>query len=175
MYVYNVPVYIKQLNIQGCSYSTYILCIYPQRRQLFDKKSSKCFLISFSVPEVKILILSCYFILFGIMACINYSVSIRDANIILERLLDYFACQAYGYSADHTCHAEYDRLRLILKPELNNITYFLVGLLPWLNLLFAVQVSDIKKAIQKIAHFYSSHDSQDNTVSTSNASNQQHK
>ena len=149
--------------------------MYLQRRQLFEKKKSKCFLISFSVPEVKILILSCYFILFGIMALINYSVSIRDADIIVERLLDYFVCQAYGYSADHTCYAEYDRFRSVLKPEFNSTTYFLVGLLPWLNLLFAIQVSDIKKVVQNVAHFYSSRDSQDKTVSTSNASNQQHK
>ena len=109
------------------------------------------------------------------MALINYSVNIRDVDIIVERLLDYFVCQAYGYSADHTCYAEYDRFRSVLKPEFNSTTYLLVGLLPWLNLLFAVQVSDIKKVVQKVAHFYSSRDSQDKTVPTSNASNQQHK
>ena len=109
------------------------------------------------------------------MALINYSISIRDVDLILDRLLDYFACQAIGYTVDHTCSAEYDRLRSHLKPELNSITYPLLGLLPWFNLLFAIQVSDIKKAIQKVVHFYSSRDSQDKTFSTSNASNQQHK
>ena len=150
--------------------------IYLQRHQLFERKKSKYFyFISFSVPEVKILILSCYFIIFGITALINYSISIRDVDIILDKLLDYFACQAYGYSADHTCSAEYEKLRSYLKPELNASTFVLLGLLPWLNLLFAVQVSDIKKAMQKIVYYYSSHDSQDITASTSNASNQQNK
>ena len=102
------------------------------------------------------------------MALITLSISIRDADIILDRLLDYFACQAIGYSANHTCYAEYDRLKSHLKPELNSITYFLLGLLPWLNLLFAIQVSDIKKAIQKVVYFYSSHSSHDKTFSTSN-------
>ena len=110
------------------------------------------------------------------MALINYSVLIRDADIIMERLSDYFVCQAYGYSADHTCNAEYDRFRAVLTPEFNSITTCLiVGLFPWLNLLFAIQVSDIKKLVQKVADFYSSRDSQDKTVSTSNASNQQNK
>ena len=109
------------------------------------------------------------------MALINYSISIRDLEIILDKLLDYIACQAYGYSADHTCNAEYDKLRSYLKPELNASTYSLLGLLPWLNLLFAVQVSDIKKAIQKVARYYSSRDSQDKTFSTSSGSNQQNK
>ena len=109
------------------------------------------------------------------MALINYSISIRDVGIILDKLLDYFACQAFGYSADHTCHAEYDELRSYLKPELNSSTYFLLGILPWLNLLFAVQVSDVKKALQKVVHYYSSRDSQDKTVSTTSASSQQNK
>ena len=124
---------------------------------------------------MKILILSCYVILFGISALINYSISIRDADITLDRLLDYFACQASGYSADHTCSAEYDRLRSYLHPELDTVTYILLGLVPFSNLLFAIQVSDIKKAIQKVASFYSSHDSKDKTLSVSNASTQQHK
>ena len=90
--------------------------------------------------------------------------------------MDYFVCQAYGYSADHTCQAEYDKLRSILTPELNNISYFFnVGLLPWLNMLFVVQVSHIKKAVQKMARFYSSRDSQEKSISSSNSSNQQHK
>ena len=98
------------------------------------------------------------------MILINFSISIRDADIILETLLDYVVCQAYGYSADHTCSAEYDRLRSHLKPEFNIIVYFLLGLLPWLNLLFAVQVSDIKKAMQKIVSYYTSHDSQASSI-----------
>ena len=109
------------------------------------------------------------------MALINYSISIRDSEIILDKLLDYFACQAYGYSADHTCNAEYDRFRSYLKPELNISMLFLVGLLPWSNLLFAVQVSDIKKVIQKVVHYYNSRGSQDKTFSTGSASKQQNK
>ena len=93
------------------------------------------------------------------MALINLSISIRDSDVILDKLLNYFACQARGYSASNTCYVEYEELDSYLKPELNSATYFLLGLVPWSNLLFAIQVSDIKKAIHKIAHLYSSHDS----------------
>ena len=93
------------------------------------------------------------------MALINLSISIRDSDIILDKLLNYFTCQARGYSASNTCYTEYEELDSYLKPELNSATYFFLGLVPWSNLLFAIQVSDIKKAIHKIAHMYSSHDS----------------
>ena len=102
------------------------------------------------------------------MILTNFSMNIRDADISLEALLGYVFCQASGYSADHTCHVEYDRLRSVLKPEFNITVYFLLGLLPWLNLLFAVQVSDIKKVVQKVVSLYSSHDSEDKNTSSTN-------
>ena len=106
------------------------------------------------------------------MGLINYSIDIRDTDIILDRLLDYFACQSIGYSADHTCSAEYDKLRSYLQPELYSTTYVLLGLLPWSNLLFAIQVSDIKKAIQNVLYLHRSCNSKDKTPS---ASTQQYK
>ena len=93
------------------------------------------------------------------MALISLSIRIRDSDIILDKLLNYFACQARGYSASNTCYVEYEELNAYLRPELNSATYFLLGLVPWSNLLFAIQVSDIKKAIHKIVRMYSSRDS----------------
>ena len=105
------------------------------------------------------------------MALITFSIDIRDVDVTVDRLLDYFACQAIGYGANHTCYEEYDRLRAYLHPELSSITYILLGLVPCLNLLFAVQVSDIKNALQKVVYLYSSHSSQDKAFSTSSATN----
>ena len=102
------------------------------------------------------------------MALINLSISIRDADIILDKLLNYIACQARGYSTSNTCYEEYEELDSYLKPELNSATYFLLGLVPWSNLLFAIQVTDIKRAFNKVVRLYSSRDSQDKTYSTSN-------
>ena len=101
------------------------------------------------------------------MVLITLSISIRDGDIVLDKLLEYFACQARGYNDDNTCYAEYEELESYLKPELNSATYFLLGLLPWSNLLFVIQVSDIKNLIRKVARIYSSRDSQQ-TYSTSN-------
>ena len=101
------------------------------------------------------------------MALINLSMRIRDADIILDKLLDYFACQARGYSDSNTCYAEYEELDSYLRPELNSATYFLLGLVPWSNLLFAIQISDITRAIHKITRIFSS----EKTCSTKNDHN----
>ena len=107
------------------------------------------------------------------MTLINYSIGIRDADVITDAMINYFTCQASGYSADHTCSAEYDKLRSHLHPELQIIVYFFLGFLPFLNLLFAVQVSDIKKALQKILYLLL-YGSRGSPLSTSADSNQQH-
>ena len=109
------------------------------------------------------------------MGLINFSINIRDADIVWDRLLDYLACQSIGYSADHTCSAEYDELRSYLQLELNSIRFVMLGLLPWLNLLFTVQVSNIKKAIKNALYLYCSCDSKDKKTpsdSTQNTNNQ---
>ena len=50
---------------------------------------------------------------------------------------------------------------ICLQRRINNLV------VPWLNLLLAIQVSDIKKLIHKVTRIYSSCDSQQ-TYSTSN-------
>ena len=80
------------------------------------------------------------------------SIAIRDSDMFSDKLMNYFACQIRGYNDDNTCYAEYEELELYLIPELNSATFFLLGLVPWSNLLFAIQVSDIKKVIRKVTH-----------------------
>ena len=88
------------------------------------------------------------------IALITLSYRIRDSDIIIEKLLVYFACQARGSSSNNTCNAEYDELESYLKPELNGATYFLLSLVSWSNILYAIQFADIKKVIQRITYAY---------------------
>ena len=106
------------------------------------------------------------------MALVNLSISVRDADIILDKLFAYFTCQAAGYNGPDTCATERDELESYLKPELNAVTYFLLGLLPWTNLLFAIQVRDIKKLAKKlkVLPIPWSRGSQEKTTSTANTS-----
>ena len=121
------------------------------------KRDSKYlrYFVSFSVPEVKTLIFSCFFIIFGITTLITLSISIRDADITTDRLFNYFACQARGRNGNNTCYEEYHELQMVLSPDLNIATYFLMGIIPWSNLLFAIRVRGVKKRIQRFVHCYS--------------------
>ena len=84
------------------------------------------------------------------IALITLSYTIRDSNIIVDKLLVYLTCQARGYNSDNTCSREYDELESYLKPELNSATYLLLSLVPWSNILYAIHFADIKKVVQWI-------------------------
>ena len=100
------------------------------------------------------------------------SISIRDSDIVTDKLFNYFACQARGNNNNNTCYNEYDELEVYLKPELNGATYFLIGLIPWSNLLFVIQVAYIKKRVQAALRRLSTYRRESYTVSTSVTSKQ---
>jgi len=98
---------------------------------------------------VKILLLSSYFVVFGIITLVTLSISIRDSDIIADSLLNYILCQVRGYT-NNSCEAERDELESHLQSELSSISFLLLGLLPWSNLLFAVQFTDVNQILQKM-------------------------
>ena len=119
-----------------------------QSTGLFKRGKRYCNFINFSVPEVKILILLSYFIVFGIMTLVNFSVSINEANPFLDDLFRYFTCQLGGLNP--VCEDIRRQFERHLKPELNATTYLLIGLITWVYLLFAIQAQQAKKVIQRI-------------------------
>ena len=123
-----------------------------QNSGLFERGKTYCNFINFSVPEVKILILLSYFIIFGIMTLVNFSVSINEANPFLDDLFRYFACQLGGLNPD--CEVIRQQFERHSKPELSTTTYVLIGLITWVYVLFAIQAQHVKKLVQRIASCY---------------------
>ena len=126
--------------------------VFLQSFGLFKRGKGYC--INFSVPEVKILILLSCFIIFGIMTLVNFSVSINEANPFLDDLFKYFACQLGGF--DPMCEDIRRQFERHLKPELNGATYFLMGLLTWIYLLFTIRgmTQNVKRLVHRMTLHY---------------------
>ena len=124
------------------------MCIYTFLQKYGLLKEEKTCYINFSVPEVKILVLLSGFIVFGVVLLVNFSFSINEANPFLDDLYKYFACQLGG--CDPMCEDIRRQFEKHLKPELNAVTYLLMGLITVVYLLFAIQAQDVKKLIQRI-------------------------
>jgi len=115
---------------------------------LLKKESSKCFCsVKFGVPEVKVFLILSYYIVFGIIAVIALSINVRNSEFVTETLLEYIICQVVGFSNVNSCNAIRNEIESHLQIELNSATYIIMGLLPWVILLFAVQFTDVKIAL----------------------------
>ena len=139
-----------------------------QRHGLFKRGKGCC--INFSVPEVKVLILLSFFIVFGIISLATFSVTINEADPFLDDLFRYFTCQLGGF--DPMCEDIRRQFEKHLKPGLNGVTFLLIGSITWVYLLFAIQSRDVKKLARKITICYygSTKVSSPETSSTSNKS-----
>jgi len=108
--------------------------------------------MDFSVPEVKILLLLSYFIILGVVSLVNFTFSINDLNPFLDDLFRYFVCELGGDSP--LCADIRQEFESHLKPGLNSTTFVLLALITWVHLLFAIQIQDVKKLIQRILLHY---------------------
>ena len=86
------------------------------------------------------------------MSLANFSVTINEVNPFLNDLFRYFVCQLGGF--DPMCEDIRRQFEKHLNPELNDVTYLLIGLITWVYLLFAIQSHDVKTLARKITMYY---------------------
>ena len=109
-------------------------------------------MIFFSVPEVKILTMLSYYTVFGIVQSINVTITINDATPFQNELFRYFECQLTGY--DPICEDIRRQFEEYTKPELNGLSYSLFAFITWVNLLFAIDRTDVKWLTHKVKSIY---------------------
>jgi len=128
-----------------------ILCAYIvlQTKGLFNREKRKGFCnIRFSVPQVKILLLLAYFIIFGIVALVALSVLANNANNLVNDIIRYSVCNLFGY--DPNCEDIRRDIEKHVSPGLTCSAFLLLGFLPHVHLLFAIQFEHIKKVVSWI-------------------------
>ena len=86
--------------------------------------------------------------------------------MLTENMFNFIICQAKGHTSVDSCAMERDELYANTHSNLTSTTYFLLGLIPLSNLLFAVQVADFKRALYKIISVYQQRYSQEKSSST---------
>ena len=119
----------------------------PQNNALFQRDKCHC-VVDFSVPEVKILLLLSYFIVFGVVSLVNFTFAAINLNPFLDDLYRYFLCELGGNNP--LCEDIRRDFESHLNPELNFVTFVLLAMLTWVHLLFAIQFQDIKKLMQRV-------------------------
>ena len=131
-------------------YDQLCVTILLQNYGLAKQGKQRC--INFSVPEVKILILLSTFIVLGVVALVNLSINITDGQLFMDDVIRYITCQLGGYNP--VCEDIRREFEKHLYPGIEITTYFLLGLVSWVYLLFAIHIQDIKRVLQIISPCY---------------------
>ncbi|XP_065890372.1 uncharacterized protein [Dysidea avara] len=126
---------------------------------LIKREDGQC--ITFSVPEVKILLLLCYCMIIGVISLINLTVAIDDTDLFLKDLTNYFICHLGG--DDPMCEQFRREFEKHDHVKMNVFTYFLIALITWVDLLFSIHSQDVKWMIQKMSSVCSSKNTKSHT------------
>jgi len=112
-------------------------------------------LAAFSVAEIKILIVFCYYWI-AIISLTNFiSFQLRNANNFADDFSSYISCTAGGYKFE--CEPLKDNLmngEANLGLALYWIGFTFLATISWANLFFVIQVSDLKALIKKSKTFW---------------------
>ena len=93
--------------------------------------------------ERKLLIILCYYILLAIVALTGVSVPLRNAEQLTNALTEYWQCEAAGIDHENPCNRA--SIEQQSNPALITIAYVLLWIFPAVNLIFAVNIREIRQ------------------------------
>ena len=112
----------------------------PQKQEIV--RGGKCL----KTPELKILCLSLFYIICGVVVLARYSETIGSQGDYIQRVIDFGSCHLAGVSASLNCPS-HDSITDTKGVALNCLSYFLLGCLPISNLIFAFTSSDLERVV----------------------------
>ena len=95
---------------------------------------------------MKILFINCYFLGIGIYALIAFCAGYWE-TIAEQELGEYLLCESIGRRPGNSC--TYQRTYGVILHILFDIGYILLGSFPAVNLIYAVNISDLKWKCEK--------------------------
>jgi len=102
-----------------------------------------------TTPEVKMLALLCFFLVFGISNVVYFTLYARNYEFLISLATEYAVCHAYGQ--ENACEIHKDEIQDYRYHGLANTCYFLMAFLTISNLLFAIHVKQLKGHIHRLS------------------------
>ena len=93
--------------------------------------------------ERKLLIILCYYVLLVVISLTGFTVSLRSSGLYISALLQYMHCEATGVDPENPCNrAPFEEQTY---PALTTLAYVLLWIFPAVNLIFAINISELKE------------------------------
>ena len=123
-----------------------------------------------STAETKILVILCYYAIFGIVSLTYFALAIADLDEFMDAILEYLVCEGAGsqVECDRSQFEQYTYFGLVM------LTFLLPGFLPCVNLVFVIKWTAAKifcrniwvKLCTRVASKYLSTDNKAETMET---------
>ena len=139
------------LNNLPCTYTYAVMCAYFMYTQSQITSGLKTGVWKISTAETKIIVVLCYYALFGIVALSFFSLETAQQDDQIMAVQQYFVCEAAG-SGVECDRSGFDRFEI---HGLVVLVYILLGLIPAVNLTFVINWTVAKDSLKRIWKKYS--------------------
>ncbi len=96
--------------------------------------------------ERKVLIVFCYYIVLAVVALTTFTLTTRNDEVTVKRIFLYFVCEQKGHNPDDPCsRSDFEELTY---PAWTTMSYILLGMFPIVNLIYAVNIQELKDFCQ---------------------------
>lgn len=95
-----------------------------------------------NAAKIKLLIVFVYFFITSIFSLVAYTAVAKQSNDFRTKLALYFRCEALGVQPNGVCDKEFGRIG---GEILVAMIYIFLGLYPTVNLVYIVNVQEVKK------------------------------
>ena len=112
-----------------------------QQHGLFSSKNTKSSM-KIGAAERKLLIVFCYYVLLAVISLSAFTLATKNLPKTVRLFAEYFNCERNGHNTSDPCsRLEFERLN---NATLASFAYILLGLFPIVNLIYAVNIQELK-------------------------------
>jgi len=80
-----------------------------------------------------------------VIALTGFTVSTRNARLFADAVAEYWQCEIAGVDPEISCDGLRDSFQQFTYPGLTAVSYVLIGIFPAVNLIFTVNIKEIKQ------------------------------
>ena len=110
------------------------------------KEKEKSNRFQLGAAEKKLLVVFCYYVVLASVALTSFTLSIRNLPSFLRKLQTYFLCEQRGHDPSNPCSRVFQEQSY---PLLATASFILLGMFPVVNMLYAVNLRDLKEILKK--------------------------
>lgn len=120
-----------------------------QQQGLFRMKLSKQ-PFKIGTAERKVLIIFCYYVLLFVITLTTFTNFTRTFTDLGTKLAEYWQCELSGVDSENACDERKASFHAPGLTALSSISYILLGLLPAVNLVFAVNINELRQKFRTL-------------------------